>query len=77
MYRHVKAAAEWERDNHDYGNRTYKLEFKTEAKRIGSRDVALVMGVPYASYVEKMGLSNIDKAAKMAEEAILREFESR
>lgn len=73
MRHSVENAAEFERNNHTYINRTGNLEKSTIGRvtKDGSEfEVALEMSMPYASYVVDKGLSKIDIAAKMAEDDI-------
>ena len=70
-----KAAAK-ERRSHAYNNRTGDLEQSTEAILISSSpsltQVDLVMGMHYAEYIHKRGLTNIDQVRQEAEDQLTR-----
>jgi len=66
-------AANYEKQNHTYTNRTGNLEASTKGIVTKSGDefeVSLVMEMEYASYVVARGFSQIDIAAKMMESDI-------
>jgi hypothetical protein len=68
-----KFAARFERETHSYTNRTGKLEASTLAYVAEGNDevtLSLVMDTPYASYVNKLGYSNIDEAAELVEQQL-------
>lgn len=70
MRRFAAEAAEYERSNHTYKNRTGNLQRSTKGivtKDGASFEVCLVAGMEYASYVNARGYMVIDYAAKMME----------
>lgn len=72
-------AARFERDSHAYHNRTGKLEASTLATVSEGADEAtltLDMGMPYASYVDDLGYSNIGEAAGMIDHELSAGFEA-
>lgn len=76
----VGLAAAYERSTHRYQNRTYRLERSTVGQGVrysrAEATVQLVMGMDYAVYVRARGLSNIDDAARRADEAMRDAFET-
>lgn len=77
----VKFAAKYERDTHPYTNRTGDLQAATSGFiHQGGLDSAvtavLEMGMPYASYVDALGYSNIDEAGNMAAQNIARSIDA-
>lgn len=68
MLRVGQFAAKYERDSHEYQNRTGMLEASTVAsiqEGPGETVLELTMDMPYASYVVNRGFSNIDEAARL------------
>jgi hypothetical protein len=67
----VKLGAAYERQHHEYRNRTGNLQRSTVGKlvRRSASEIRaeLRMGMPYASYVVGMGLSQIQTAANAVE----------
>jgi hypothetical protein len=67
----VKLGAAYERQHHEYRNRTGDLQRSTEGKltRRSATEIRaeLRMGMPYASYVVGHGLSEIQTAANSIE----------
>ncbi len=70
----VKYGAQFERDNKTYQNRTWKLLRNTKGRidRASNNEVVaeIVMDMPYASHVNKLGYSAIDEAAAATKLAI-------
>lgn len=74
MLKVVQTAARLEQQGHLYQNRTGNLERSTVGRPVSSpgfmnddATVMLEMGMYYASYVNNLGYSRIDDAAKIAE----------
>ena len=68
-----KFAADYERNSHEYQNRTGRLEASTQAALHESSDspiLVLMMTMPYASHVNRLGYSNIDEAAELCEQQL-------
>jgi hypothetical protein len=67
----VKLGAAYERQHHEYRNQTGNLQRSTEGKLIRRSQAEiraeLVMRAPYASYVVRKGLSEIQTAATNVE----------
>lgn len=73
MLRIAEFGAKLERDKHEYQNRTGDLEESTQAHLHDSGDdtsVILIMAMPYASHVRRLGYSSIDEAAELVEREI-------
>ena len=74
-------AAANERAQHEYRNRTGRLQKSTKAatvsRKLSEQVVDLEMGMEYASYVARRGLSEIDAQAKIAERDIESALEER
>lgn len=68
-FRRLDSAVKQERGQHRYTNRTGAAELSTEVRGsvVGTDvDVDVVMGVPYASYLNKGGWSLFDRRVKNA-----------
>ncbi len=70
LLRCVEMGAAFERTQHEYQNRTTDLQTSTKAvvdqKSRARAQVSLEMGMPYASYIRRKGLSEIDSASVRA-----------
>lgn len=70
MRRFADQAAQYEKQNHTYKNRTGNLERSTKgvvSKSGDTFEVSLIAGMDYASYVNARGFMVIDYAAQMME----------
>ena len=74
MLNAVRQGAEYEKSRKTYQDRTGKLRSSTVGRMDNSNannaQVTLEMGEEYASYVNRMGFSAIDEAAKATSDAI-------
>lgn len=73
------SAAANERAQHEYRNRTGNLERSTRAKieswSLKDTRVVLEMAQPYAIYIRRMGLTQIDALAAIARAQMQKRFE--
>lgn len=78
--RSAEAVADTARRDHPYMNRTGDLEASTEADRASGAftsdtlHVAVVAGMPYASYVEARGYAFLEPALQVNEARVAQEF---
>jgi hypothetical protein len=80
MRPHVDGAALGERSTHLYRNRTGRLEYSTRSVvDVATRQevrITLMMTMPYAEFVWRLGYSDIDGFAAQSHTAILEDFGS-
>lgn len=76
----VRFGAQYERDNHEYKNRTRNLQRNTKGviDESSRHEVvaSITMGTEYASYVVNRGLSEIEDAAAHTEQILDGAFEA-
>ena len=79
MLRIGQFAAQFERATHPYQNRTGMLEASTRAFIAEGADVvtlSLVMAMPYASHVDRLGYSHVGEAAALIDRQLQAGFDA-